>query len=113
MHVDSYAFGHITVGGESHAGDVIIFPDRVEGHWRRRQGHRLEPGDLTIALAWEPEAVIIGTGESGAMKVPVDTIAYLESKGIDVFVMKTAAAVEFFNSLPKCRRIVAALHLTC
>ena len=113
MHIDSYSFGHITVAGESHASDVIIYPDRVQPSWRRRQGHRLEPEDLSDVIAYRPESIIIGTGNSGVMKVPPGTISYLEGKGITVYVMKTGEAVELFNSLPKCQKLVAALHLTC
>jgi hypothetical protein len=49
----------------------------------------------------------------GIMKVPKDTIAHLESKGIHVHVERTGKAVELFHTLQKDKKVIAALHLTC
>ncbi len=113
MHIDSYSFGHITVAGREYSADVIVFPDRVDASWRRLRGHNLLPKDLEGVIRFEPDGLIIGCGDSGALKVPAATIAYLEDLGIKVHVARTANAINLFNSLPKCKRIVAALHLTC
>ena len=55
----------------------------------------------------------MGTGAMGVMKVPEDTVKFLEARGIEVTAMRTGDAVQEFNSLSQGRRAAAALHLTC
>jgi hypothetical protein len=47
------------------------------------------------------------------MTVPRQTVAFLESKGIRVFVGKTGKAVQIFNDRQGSGKIVGAFHLTC
>jgi hypothetical protein len=111
--ISHYSFGSITVDGTSYRSDVIIFPGRVNGSWWRKEGHYLRPEDLEEVVAAKPKLVIIGTGANGVMQVPGSTIKWLEGKGIEVKVARTAEAVEIYNSLPDNTTAVAALHLTC
>jgi hypothetical protein len=113
MYIESYSFGRIRIAGTDYVKDVIIYPDHVEPSWQRRFGHRLMPVDLESVIRFKPDAVIVGCGNSGALMVPDETIDFLEDKGIRVHVARTGDAVRMFNSLPKCDRLVAALHLTC
>lgn len=114
MHIDSYKFGGVSVDGHRYDRDVIITPDGVLEHWRRREGHSLNMDDLTAALAAKPEVIVIGTGYYGKMEVPPETRAGLEHKGITVISADTRRAVDEFNQLQRdCARVVAALHLTC
>lgn len=111
--ISSYSFGRITIRGNTYTSDVIIYPGRVNSSWWRKEGHYLQPVDLEEVVAAKPSAVIIGTGASGVMEVPAGTVRFLESKGIAVHVARTAEAVELYNSTPKDKPVVAALHLTC
>lgn len=114
MKIDHYSFGRIGVGGRDYDADVIIFPDRVQERWRRREGHRLALEDLETVLADAPQLLVVGTGYFGRMRVPEGTLESLRAAGIEVRVSKSADAVSEFNRLQKeCARIVAALHLTC
>ena len=114
MQIDHYRFGHIDIQGRSYDADVIIFPDRVQEHWWRREGHRLVQEDLEAVLAEKPDLLIVGTGYYGRMQVPEKTLDSLATAGIDVRVLKTDQAVAEFNRLQReCASIVAALHLTC
>jgi len=114
MRIDQYRFGHIDIEGCGYDADVILFPDHVQEHWWRQEGHRLARDDLDTVLAETPEVLVIGTGYYGRMQVPEETLDVLRSAGIDVRVEKTGSAVEEFNRLQReCARIVAALHLTC
>jgi len=114
MHIDQYRFGHIDIEGHGYDADVIVFPERVQEHWWRQEGHRLAREDLATVLAEKPEVLVVGTGYFGRMQVPEETLDPLRTAGIDVRVVKTSSAVEEFNWLQReCARIVAALHLTC
>lgn len=113
MMISSYSFGRITVDGETYTQDLIIFPGHIRSSWWRQQGHSLSPADLEEVLATPPDLLIVGTGYSGVMEVPAATISELQSKGIEVQVKKTTAAVAAYNEAPEGKKVVAALHLTC
>lgn len=109
--ISRYSFGRITVDGVDYSADLVIFPDRVEPSWRRRQGHSLEPADLEGVVEADPELLIIGTGHSGVMRVPRITAAFFQERGVRVEILSTGAAVELYNRAGG--RVIAALHLTC
>jgi len=111
--IDHYSFGSITINGKTYTSDVIIYPDSVDPSWWRKEGHYLRPVDLDKALSTKPDLLIIGTGYSGVMVVPEETILFIKSNGIEVLVERTEKAAELYNTLSKDRKVVAALHLTC
>ncbi|MFH1703899.1 MAG: MTH938/NDUFAF3 family protein [Nitrospirota bacterium] len=113
MKIENYSFGTITIDGKSYTSDVIIYPERVDSSWWRKQGHSLHIVDLKDVIPAGPEILIVGTGYSGAMVVPEETLSYLKSKGIDVHIARTDKAVELFNKFQKNKKTIAALHLTC
>jgi hypothetical protein len=113
MKIEHYTFGKITIDGQTYTSDVIIYPERVNASWWRKEGHNLQIEDLTDVFKAGPAVVIIGTGFFGVMKVSKETITHLEAKGIMVHVERTGKAVELFNELQKNKTVIAALHLTC
>lgn len=114
MIIDEYSFGRIKVAGKEYTSDVIIYPDRVDSSWWRKDGHRLVPEDLADLLLDPPAILVIGTGYAGRMAVPAETFEDLRGRGMQVFVARTEEAVEEFNRLQRQNiRMVAALHLTC
>ena len=113
MKIEHYSFGSITINGRTYTSDVIIYPDRVNASWWRKEGHNLNIVDLTDVLNAKPDVLLVGTGSSGLMKVPKETLSYLESKGIKVHVSLTAQSVDLFNKLQSEKKVIAAFHLTC
>lgn len=114
MRIDSYSFGRIVIDGKEHTSDVIIYPDRLDAFWWRREGHLLVPEDLSEVLTHPPQVLVIGTGHNGVMQVPRKTVEAFQQQGIEVHIARTGDAVALFNRLQQEHaRIVAALHLTC
>jgi hypothetical protein len=111
--IDSYDFGRIVINGKRYNSDLIVFSDKVRDGWWRKEGHRLHVEDLKDVLEFKPEVLVVGTGYSGLMRIPLETRKYVESEGIEFLAQKTAEACETFNRLVKSRKVVAALHLTC
>ena len=111
--IESYRFGHIVIDGRSYSSDVIIYPDRVEANWWRREGHRLAPKDLEDVVVQGARTLIIGTGSFGLVQVPPETLEYLTSKGFEVIVQKTEDACQTYNRLSEQGAVIAALHLSC
>jgi hypothetical protein len=113
MKIDKYGFGRIEIAGKTYTSDVIVYPDKVDPSWWRKEGHLLQKIDLSDIIGAGPDVVVIGTGNWGVMKVPDGTVSFLESKGIRVIVEKTSKAVEIFNEESKKGKTVGAFHLTC
>ena len=114
MKIDSYSFGQIVINGKEYISDVIIYHDRVDASWWRKEGHRLQPGDITAALNAQPDILIIGTGYAGVLTVPRELAAHITSLGIEIMVERTTKAVELYNSFLGTKKYaVAALHITC
>jgi hypothetical protein len=113
MQIDSYDFGRISISGVTYTADVLVFPDRVESSWWRKEGHRLAFEDLSSVVNSKPEILIVGTGYGGAMTVPGAIVRRLREQRIETIVATTQKACELFNELSREKRVVAALHLTC
>jgi len=113
MEIQSYRFGEIVIDGKAYNSDVIIFPNRVRDSWWRKEGHRLQPEDVKEIIEFKPELLIIGTGASGCMQVPEDTVESIESKGIQLKIEKTGDACSTYNNIKNKGKVVAAFHLTC
>jgi len=111
--IESYDFGRIVINGRKFGSDLIIFPDRVDGNWWRKEGHILSVDDVKAIMDAKPEVLVVGTGYSGLMKIPPQTERYAKSSGIELIPAKTEKACKIYNELSKSRKVVAALHLTC
>ena len=111
--IESYDFGRIIINGRKFASDVVIFRDRVDGNWWRKERHLLSVEDVREIVDTKPEILVVGTGFSGLMKIQPETEEYLRSSGIELMAAKTEKACQIYNDLSRSRRVVAALHLTC
>ncbi len=111
--IDSYQFGLLVVNGKRYSSDVIIFPDRVRGDWWTKRGHQLCLEDIAEIIAENPEVLIVGTGESGLMRVLPEVQQAVEARGIKLIAETTDKACNTYNQLCHSQRVVAALHLTC
>lgn len=113
MKIENYSFGRITINGKDYTSDVIIYPDRVDSSWWRKEGHRLQIEDLKDIIEANPEVLIVGTGAYGTMVVLQETEEYLKKKGIKLITEKTGNACDNYNKISGTGRVVATLHLTC
>ena len=120
MKIEHYSFGSITIDGKGYTSDVIIYPERVDSSWWRKEGHNLQIEDIKDVVKAQPNILVIGSGASGVMRVPKEIVTHLESKGIKVYAARTGEAVDLFNKLQsktgengKAEVVIAALHLTC
>jgi hypothetical protein len=111
--IDSYDFGEIVIDSKSYTSDVIIYPDRVNSSWWRKEGHELGIDDLGDVLDKKPDVVIVGTGNPGLMKILPETEKLIKSKGVRLIVQPTKEACKTYNHLSPSLKVIALLHLTC
>jgi len=114
MVIENYQFGSITIDGEVHQSDVIIYPDKIDAKWWRKEGHSLVPEDIVEVIKRKPAVLIVGCGATGCLKISEETAEYIKDKGIKLIAQNTAEAVQTYNQFAKKnQRVIAALHLTC
>lgn len=111
--IESYRFGEMVVDGKAYHADLIVFPDRIEASWWRKEGHKLCIADLAEVVAAQPECLVVGTGNPGLMTVLPETRKHLQQQGIQLVVEPTAQAYQTYNNLSATTRVVGAFHLTC
>lgn len=111
--IDRFEFDTIVVGGQTYESDVIIFPDGTVEHWQHKDEHVLRLQDVDKIIKAEPEAVIIGLGTVGNLKVRSKTEKRLQQAGIEVMAYKTNKACETYRELRNQRKMAAILHITC
>ena len=113
--IDSYHFGRININQRTYTKDVIIFADRVQANWWRKEGHLLQLEDIESAIEEaNPEVVIVGRGKFGVMKVSSEVKIFLQEKNIALHAEKSDRAVEVFNQFARSgKRVLGAFHLTC
>ena len=111
--IEGYSFGRFSFNGKEYTSDVIIHGDSVTSWWRVT-GHSVAHDDIEKLVSEKPAVIVIGTGASGLMTVPPDTMRFIEDNGIQLIAEQTAKAVETFNELRAGGTDVAiAMHLTC
>ena len=111
--IDSYRSGEIIIDGKVYTSDVIILHHQVKDDWWRGEGHKLCADDLKVVIMEKPEVLVVGTGDSGMMRVPPETIQYLASLGIELISETTEKTCQTYNKLLGSKKVVAAIHLTC
>ena len=111
--IDSYDFGEVVIDGKIYTSDVIIYSDRVEDDWWRKEGHQLCIDDLENVLETKPDVIVVGTGNPGMMQVLTETEKLIKSRGIKLIVQPTKEACQTYNQRSSSQRVIALLHLTC
>jgi len=111
--IQNYAFGAMVIDGQEYSADLIVFPQKINPAWWRKEGHRLAVVDLEDVFKENIEALVIGTGFFGLMKVEQDVLDAARAKGLVLHVEKTEKAVQIFNRLISQKKTAAAFHLTC
>ncbi len=111
--IDSYSFGKINIDGRTYRSDLIIYPEKINSFWWRKEGHNLNVDDLKEVIDYKPDMLIIGQGNLGVMKVGPEVRSKLLEKGMTLFIARTNQAVQKYNELAASKKVVAALHLTC
>ena len=103
--------GWIRVGQTEYRGSVVLLPDTVIEGFAPKGFDALTEDDFASLLAYEPEMVLLGTGERQRFPHP-RLLAALASAQVGVEVMDTRAACRTFNILvAEDRKVAAALIL--
>ncbi len=116
--IDRTVFGSITIGGELFEHDVII---RLDGSVKKRKkklskavygtSHVLSLAEAAYVYEEGAEWLLIGTGQSGMVKLSPEAAEFFEQKGCPVSLLPTPEALRSWNKLKKPG--IGLFHVTC
>lgn len=112
-----HAWGRTVVADAGTFEDVKLFPGGARAwDWRETGTHHvpgIQPADTTELLDAGAEVVVLSRGVHEQLQVPPATVAWLEARGITVYVLQTDAAIAKYNELAGSARVGALIHSTC
>ena len=79
-------------------------------------GHRegIQPADVEELVEHGAEVVVLTGGRLGALRIPRQTVAALEARGVEVICARTGEGLERYRQLrERGRRVGALVHSTC
>lgn len=116
--INSTKFGSITIEGEKYTHDVII---RLGGEVKKRKkklskavygtSHVISLDEAKFIFEQKTACLIIGTGQSGMVKLSEEAARYFKKKKCPVQMLKTPEAVRVWNKSDG--EIIALFHVTC
>jgi hypothetical protein len=113
----SVKWGEITVEGMRKFKDAKVFPDTVEEwDWDEtgtRHSPGIQPADVEELVEAGAEVIVLSRGMEMRLAVMSETLEYLESRGIEVVVAETKAAVDVYHQLSASKPTGALIHSTC
>ncbi len=114
MKIEKVGFGWIIIDGKKYEQDVLILATgEILNRYENFSGnnHEFSIEEAKKLLNPKPEVIIIGTGQSGFLKVKEETIEFLKSIKVRLIALPTPKAIEIFNKLKEIK--AAIFHLTC
>lgn len=112
VRIDGTSFGSITVDGKHYPHDVWILAD---GSIRRRdRDHEFTLNELYFLLEGKPELVMVGTGQSGCVRVDKEAAELAVKQRVKIIDDITPDALKRYNEAVNAgRRVAGAFHVTC
>jgi hypothetical protein len=112
--IEAYSFGSLTFAGQRYGKDLKILRGEVADNWWRKEGHRVDVGDVQEILEAGPDILVVGMGAYGLMKVTKQLVKRLSDKNIQLIAQPSGEAAKTFNKLlEEGKDVAGAFHLTC
>jgi hypothetical protein len=119
--IEDYQFGSIIIDGQTYSQDVEVFWNGQVFDWWRKESHIIDVEDIIDVVGQNPESIVIGTGQSGMVKMSEEARKFIEGRGIKLFIDPTEQAVRTFNIRKeesqeeegRPEKVIGLFHLTC
>jgi len=106
-----YGSGYVLVNQKRYDNNLITMPDHIIENWQVQTFEQLSEEHFELLLPFQPEIVLLGTGDTLQFPSPLVTKKLIAVK-IGVEVMDTNAACRTYNILmAEGRNVAAALLL--
>jgi hypothetical protein len=116
--IDDTWFGSITIEGQHYEHDIII---RLSGKVRKRDktlskavygtSHILSLAEMDDLYRKKATRIIIGTGQSGQVRLSQEAAEFLKAQGCQVDLCPTPEAIRLWNEAEG--EVLGLFHVTC
>jgi len=116
--IDKTKFGSITIAGEKHTHDIII---RLNGKIEDRKkklskdvfgtSHIISLAEAKFIYEDGADYLIIGTGQSGMVKLSDEAIEFFTLKECQPYLLPTPEAIHLWNKAKTS--MIGLFHITC
>jgi hypothetical protein len=116
--IDKTKFGSITIAGERYEHDVLI---RLDGTVKKRKkklskeifgtSHSISLAEAGYVYEEGAKRIIIGTGQSGMVKLSDEAAVFFQQKKCQVELLPTPQAIQRWNEMG--RKTIGLFHVTC
>jgi hypothetical protein len=116
--IDKTKFGSITISGKKYENDILI---RLNGKAEKRNkklskevfgtSHIISLAEAEYVFEAGAESIIIGTGQSGMLKLSDEASEFFNQKHCRVDLRTTPEAMEHWNKAKG--QTIALFHITC
>jgi len=136
LHIDSTKFGEVIIhpvkspinrgspkakfNGVNKYHQVLIIGDKIEERDYKKlhelfdSSHKIGDWEIEKLLKGDPQVIIVGTGQNGAMELDKETIQKLQSKGAEIIFDATPKIIEIYNEkIKQGVKTNALIHTTC
>lgn len=110
-------FGKVVYNKKVYEYDIYVHPSgRVEPRRKElseqvhRSSHKVTAAEIEVLLREDPDCIIIGTGQGGALHLTAEARHFLEEKGVLYEELLTPKAIQKYNMCFNCAILV---HVTC
>ena len=118
MRIDRTEFGSITIDGKTYDHDVVIgLSGKVTKRKKRLSkeqygtSHILSKAEAKAIYEKGCEAIIIGAGQDGNLRLSPEAKHYFDKQHCEVVLQRTPLAIDAFNRSQAHK--VALMHVTC
>ncbi len=110
--IDSTSFGEIVIDNKTYYSDMIVWWDGKTEY--RDKSHVIDMSEFVKIMKRKPDTIVIGTGQTGVLKLLPEVEQVAEDKKVKIFVEKSPKAIEIFNGFVcSGKKVVAVIHTTC
>jgi hypothetical protein len=117
--INSMQFGEVVIDNKKYH-QVLIIGDKIEerdcGKLRELFGtsHKIGEWEVEKLLKGNPQVVIVGTGQNGAMIVEDEILKKFRDLSINTIIDATPKAISIYNQqVQLSKRVNALIHTTC
>jgi hypothetical protein len=119
-HIDSTAFGSITVEGAVFEHDVVIASDGTVAKRKKNlsksvygSSHTISLGEITHVLdrGRDADELIVGSGQYDNVRLSPEAAAFVEERDCRVLLLPTPAAIGAWNRAQG--KAIGLFHVTC
>ncbi len=116
--IDKTKFGSITIAGKKYENDILI---RLNGNVEKRKkklskevfgtSHIISLAEAEYAFEGGAEKIIIGTGQSGMVKLSDEAVDFFRKKDCQPILLLTPQAILEWNKAKG--KTIGLFHITC